>query len=47
MYSISICIFYFAFYLFGGVSTHPTHAPAYVTTAGRMSLQSVPACGEI
>ena len=41
---------YFLFCLlliWGGVSTHPTHAPAYVTTAGRMSLQSVPACGEI
>jgi len=34
-------------YLGGGVSTHPTHAPAYITTAGRMSLESVPACGEI
>jgi len=28
MYSISIGIFYFTFYLFG-VRTHPTHPPAY------------------
>ena len=39
--------FILRFTYLGGVSTHPTHAPAYITTAGRMSLESVPACGKI